>query len=187
MNKNRSTDAYVKFSGYNSIDKQSNNSNNKNIPSIVYPTQVPDDNNRFSDKPPQANPNISLDESENKNSNHRLFEIVSSKLHQLISDPNFQRNPKGPSKIFVKVYTSWCAPCRMITPKIEELSMNPKYSDILFLKIDGTMICDKLKKYINVSAVPVFFTFFGGKQFDDFVVGPDLKKIVERLEKLSSL
>jgi len=178
MNK-KNIDSYVKFSGYNSIDKQ----NNANYNDIPTPTQVPDpNNNRFSNPPPKL---LNQEESKQDLALHRVRDIESAKLHQLITDPNYHKNPRGPTRIFVKVSTEWCGPCKMIAPKIQHLSNNPKYSDILFVQINGEKICDKLKKYINISAVPVFFTFVEGKQYQDFIVGPDMKKIVLRLDELS--
>ena len=179
MNK-RNADSYVKFSGYNSLEKQNTNYNDSPTPS-----QVPDpNNNRFSNPPPQP---LNPDEGKQDGARHRVRDIESGKLHQLITDPNYHRNPKGPTKIFVKVHTEWCAPCKTIAPKIQQLSNDPKYGDILFVQINGEKICDKLKKYINVSAVPVFFTFVSGKPYQEFIVGPDLKKIAQRLDELSDI
>lgn len=174
MNK-RNVDSYVKFSGYNSLEKQNNYNE-------FQPSQVPDsNNNRFSNPPPQP-----LNQEE-ESKNHRVRSIESDKLYQLISDTNYHYNPKGPTKIFVKVYTPWCGPCKAIAPKIEQLSNDPKYSDILFVKINGEHITERLKKHINVSAVPIFFTFVSGKQYKEFIIGPDHKKIIERLEELSNM
>lgn len=185
MNK-RNVDSYVKFSGYNSLEKQNNNTNySSNYNDLPGPTQVPDPNNtRFSNPPPQP---LNPEESKQDLNRHRVREIESGKLHQLINDPNYHNNPRGPTRIFVKVYTDWCGPCKMIAPKIQQLSNDPKYSDILFVQINGEKICEKLKKHINVSAVPVFFTFVAGKQHQDFIVGPDLKKIVQRLDEMASM
>lgn len=179
MNK-RNVDSYVKFSGYNSLEKQNNNYNND----MSGPTHVPDpNNNRFSNPPPQP-----LNSEESKQGfNHRVREIESGKLYQLISDPSYHQNPRGPTRIFVKVYTDWCGPCKMVAPKIQQLSNDSKYSDVLFVQINGEKICDKLKKYINVSAVPVFFTFVGGRPHQDFIVGPDMKKIVQRLDEMANM
>jgi thioredoxin 1 len=202
MNK-RSVDSYVRFSAYNESDKQNNPTNYSSNYNDLPPSQVPDPtNNRFANPPPQP-----LDQEEYKQDprqgpqqghqqgpqqgpqgqRHRVKEIESAKLHQLLSDPTYHNNQRGPTKIFAKVYTNWCGPCKMIAPKIQQLSLDHKHGDILFVQIDGEKICEKLKKYINVSAVPVFFTFVAGKQFGDFIVGPDHKKIIERLDEMSNL
>lgn len=175
----RSVDSYVRFSSYNSLEKQENPTNYSSNYNDL-PSQVPDPNNRFANPPPQP-----LDQQENgQQLKHRIREIESEKLFQLLSDPNYRYHKEGPTKIFVKVYTNWCGPCKTIAPKLEQLSANPKYSDILFLQVDGEKITQNLKKYINVSAVPIFFPFVAGQQFGDYVVGPDLKKIVEKLDEM---
>jgi thioredoxin 1 len=178
----RSVDSYARFSGYNSVEKQENPTNYSSNYNDL-PSQVPDPNNRFANPPPQA-----MDQDGNgQQVRHRVREIESEKLFQLLSDTNYRFNSKGPTKIFVKVYTNWCGPCKAISPKIEQLSMNPKYSDILFVQIDGEKITENLKKYINVSAVPIFFAFVAGKQFGEYIVGPDLKKINEKLDEMSNI
>lgn len=184
MNK-RSVDSYVRFSGYNSLEKQSNQTNYSSNYNDLPPSQVPDpNNNRFTNPPPQP---LDQDDSKSGSSHHRVRNIESDKLYQLINDANFHNNPRGPTKIFVKVYTDWCGPCKTIAPKIEQLSNDPKYGEILFVQLNGEKITENLKRYINVSAVPVFFTFVGGKQFKDFIVGPDHKKIIQRLDEMSNI
>jgi len=190
----RSVDSYVRFAAYNESDKQNNPTSYSSNYNDVPTSQVPDPtNNRFANPPPQP-----LDQDESKQGpqqgpqqgqgqRHRVKEIESAKLHQLLSDPTYHNNQRGPTKIFVKVYTNWCGPCKMIAPKIQQLSLDQRYGEILFVQIDGEKICEKLKKYINVSAVPVFFTFVAGKQFGEFIVGPDHKKIIERLDEMTNL
>ena len=176
----RSVDSYAKFSGYNSNDKQNNQTNYSSNYADLPPSQMPDPNNRFANTPqPLPTDDVQL--------KHNVREIDSDKLFQLLSDPNYHFNKRGPTKVFVKVYTDWCGPCKTISPKIEELSVNPMYQDIIFLKINGERIDENLKKFINISAVPIFFAFVSGKQFGDFVVGPDMKKIVEKLDELSKI
>jgi len=118
---------------------------------------------------------------------HRVREIESEKLFHLLTNRNYHITPQNkPMKIFVKVYTDWCKPCRQIAPRINELSMNPEFSDILFVKINGEQICDKLAQVIKVSAVPVFFGFVGGKKID-FIPGPDYEKIVGLCKYMASM
>ena len=107
MNK-RSVDSYVRFSGYNSLEKQTNQTNYSSNYNDLPPSQVPDpNNNRFANPPPQP-----LNPDDDSKSHHRVRHIESDKLHQLINDPNFRQNPRGPTKILVKVYTDWCGPCK---------------------------------------------------------------------------
>ncbi len=184
MSNKRSVDSYVRFSGYNSVEKQNNTSNySSNYNDLPPPSQVPDPNNRFANAPPQP-----LNPDENReNRKHNVRDIESAKLFQLLTNPSYKFNPRGPTKVLVKVHTHWCGPCKAIAPKIEELSNNPRYSDVLFVQLDGEKICENLKKLINVSAVPVFFGYVGGQQLGDYVVGPDLKGVVNKLEEMVNI
>jgi thioredoxin 1 len=176
----RSVDSYAKFSGYNSNEKQNNQTNYSSNYADLPPSQMPDPNNRFANVPqPLPKEEIAM--------KHNVREIDSDKLFQLLSDPNFHFNTRGPTKVFVKVYTEWCGPCKTIAPKIEELSVNPLYQDIMFLQLNGERIGENLKKFINISAVPIFFGFVSGRQLGDYVVGPDMKKIVEKLDEMSKV
>jgi thioredoxin 1 len=172
----RSVDSYAKFSGYNSNEKQNNQTNYSSNYADLPPSHMPDPNNRFANTPQpfptEAGPK------------HNVHEIDSDKLFQLLSDQNYHFNKRGPTKVFVKVYTDWCGPCKTIAPKIEELSVNPMYQDIMFLQLNGERIGDNLKKLINISAVPIFFPFVSGRQLGEYVVGPDMKKIVEKLDEM---
>ena len=90
-------------------------------------------------------------------------------------------------KILVKVHTDWCGPCKKVAPKIQEMSNDPAYSNILFVGLDGDKILDHpLKKFINISAVPVFFGFVGGRQVD-MIVGPDVAKIQKLCDGMASM
>jgi thioredoxin 1 len=177
----RSVDSYAKFSGYNSNEKQFNQTNYSSNYADLPPSQMPDPNNRFANAPPQPLPTSDVP------IKHNVREIESNKLFQLLSDPNYHFNTRGPTKVFVKVYTDWCGPCKSIAPKIEELSVNPAYQDIMFVQLNGERIEENLKKFINVSAVPIFFGFVAGRQLGDYVVGPDMKKIVEKLDEMSQI
>ena len=166
---NKKADAYVKFSAYNGQEKTPNtsgySSNYKDMP-----------------KPEMDNPQKEF------NQPHRVKEIDCDGLYTLLTNPSYQVSPDGkPMKILVKVHTDWCGPCKKVAPKIEELSVNPNYSDILFVGLNGDKILDHpLKKYINISAVPVFFGFVGGKKVD-MIIGPDVSKIQNMCQGMANM
>jgi thioredoxin 1 len=199
----RSVDMYVKFSKYNGGNVNANGSIQENSVNSD-PNVIPND--RFNNAPPpllqelqpqqmqqqqphqsqqmqqqmqQQQPYQPQQQQPHQPQQHRVKELDSEKLFNLLSNQNYHYSERGPMKIMVKVYTDWCGPCKAIAPKIKELSMNPNYNDILFVSINGEKISENLKRYINVSSVPVFFGFVAGKQFGDYIVGPDLKKIVQ--------
>lgn len=173
----KKADAYVRFSSYNGQEKTPNTSgystNYQDTPR--QPAAPPQNAPRPNGPPPQA-------------SGSRVKEINCDGLYSLLTKESYQFGPDGkPMKILVKVHTDWCGPCKKVAPKIEELSNDPAYSNILFVGLNGDTIQDHpLKKYINVSAVPVFFGFVGGKQVD-MIVGPDVIKIQKLCDGMSNM
>lgn len=162
----RSVESYVKFSKYNGAADSS-------------PMAMGD---RFQNAPPPSQ------QPEPQDTNHRVHKLESGRLFELLSNPSYHfTRDNTPSKILVKVYTDWCGPCKTIAPRIKELSNMDEHMDILFVEVDGEKICENLAKYINVSSVPIFFGFVSGKQFGDFIVGPDFPKIKKLCEAMSSI
>jgi len=188
MSKQRNVDVYVKFSKYNTGNVNSNGSlqENKEEPSAQMQIEPQSNSNnninndRFNNGPP---PQMQ----QQPQQPHRVIEFDSEKLYNLLSNQSYHYNERGPTKILVKVYTDWCGPCKSVAPKVKELSMNPNYNDILFVSLNGEKISERLKKYINVSAVPVFFGFVAGKQYGDYIVGPDMKKVTQLCNSMSQI
>lgn len=205
MSSRNHSDAYAKFSGYIGQPAKSNNGSYKTYDQLDNKPQ-PQQNiaanvDRFANAPPpkqgmQSAPqppipqkSIPQFQQQPQEQSHRVKTFDHSKLHELLVNPNYHKAKNGqPVKIFVKVSTEWCGPCKKIAPHIQQLSLDPKYSDILFVEVDGdSLMGTPLSKIINVSAVPVFFGFVSGKQLGDFVAGADLKGVVGLCDRLASL
>lgn len=117
----------------------------------------------------------------------RVIEMTSDQLLELLSNPRHHYTREGqPTKIFVKVFTDWCTPCKTIKGSIDQLSMMPEHQDVLFVAVRGDAIEPSLAKYIKVGAVPVFFGFCAGRQVG-LVPGADLPAIQEMLAALVSI
>ena len=180
----KKSDAYVRFSAYNGQEKTQNttgySTNYQDTPrQPSAPPQGPSQQGPPQQGPPQQG---------GPQQRGRVKEINCDGLYALLTKENYQLGPDGnPMKILVKVHTDWCGPCKKVAPKIEELSNDPAYSNILFVGLDGDKILDHpLKKYINISAVPVFFGFVGGKQVD-MIVGPDVAKIQKLCDGMANM
>ena len=63
---------------------------------------------------------------------------------------------------FVDFYTSWCGPCKMLSPIIEELDENGSFGDIKVLKIDAEEVPDVSREY-RIQAVPTLMLFKNGE------------------------
>jgi len=199
MSKNRS-DSYVRFGSYNQNEKIQQEAPHDGRFANAPPPQdnrfanAPPQDNRFANAPPPQDgrfanvppPQAQDARPANAPLKHRVREIESIKLYELLSSPAYHfTSQKKPSKIFVKVYTDWCAPCKKIEPFIQALSVHPSNNDILFVQINGEKICEKLSKIIKVGAVPVFFGFIKGVQAGDFVAGADEAQIKELCSRLA--
>lgn len=85
---------------------------------------------------------------------------------------------KEDTTVFVDFTAVWCGPCKMMAPVFEKLSgENP---DCIFLKVDVDD-CDDIAQAENVSAMPTFKAYRGGKKLGE-VVGANPNKLKEMVE-----
>jgi thiol-disulfide isomerase/thioredoxin len=96
-----------------------------------------------------------------------------------------------PMRIFLKLYTDWCGPCKKIGPILDEISLSPDMKDIIFMKFDADLIIQgqdqyskELSKLLKVGAVPAMFGFIDGKIVGN-VMGADINEITGLLNKLA--
>lgn len=76
---------------------------------------------------------------------------------------------------------TWCGPCRMIGPIFEELSENPEYGAIAFVKVDVDAL-DKVAQTCGIAAMPTFQVWRNGAKMGE-VVGASKDKLVELIKK----
>jgi len=109
---------------------------------------------------------------------------------------HFQTNFKSkginppPMRLFLKLYTEWCGPCKAISPILDEISLSSDTREILFMKFDADLIIKnqdplskQLVKYLNIGAVPAFYGFIDGKLVGS-VMGAERSEIDQLLQKL---
>jgi len=95
-----------------------------------------------------------------------------------------------PMRLFLKLYTEWCTPCKKIAPVLDEISLSEQTKDIIFMKFDADLIIksqEPLAKHLvstlKVGAVPAFYGFVDGQLVGN-VMGADRKEIDQLLQKL---
>ncbi|KAJ3099414.1 hypothetical protein HDU97_003204 [Phlyctochytrium planicorne] len=81
--------------------------------------------------------------------------------------------------VVVDFYATWCGPCRVIAPKVEEFSQ--KYTDAVFLKVDVDEVPD-VAESAGIRAMPTFQIFKDGKKIAE-VVGADPVKLNAAIAK----
>jgi len=85
----------------------------------------------------------------------------------------------GSKLVVVDFFAEWCGPCKMIAPKIEELSSQK--SDVVFVKVDVDENEEAAAQY-NISAMPTFI-FIKNKEKIDEMMGANYEKLKEMVEK----
>lgn len=81
--------------------------------------------------------------------------------------------------IIIDMYATWCGPCKMIAPKIEQLSN--KYLNAIFVKVNVDE-AEEISNHFNISSMPTFI-FIKNYEEVDRVIGANIQKIEEVLKK----
>jgi len=74
----------------------------------------------------------------------------------------------GDKPVLVDFWATWCGPCRMLAPVIEELA--GEHPEVQFAKLDVDQVPDVAMRF-GVSAIPTVVLFKAGKEVQRFVGG----------------
>eukprot|EP00735_Rhodelphis_limneticus_P004329 TRINITY_DN15905_c0_g1::TRINITY_DN15905_c0_g1_i1::g.22537::m.22537 TRINITY_DN15905_c0_g1::TRINITY_DN15905_c0_g1_i1::g.22537 ORF type:complete len:188 (-),score=23.02,sp/O97508/THIO_HORSE/46.53/2e-26,Thioredoxin/PF00085.15/3.1e-27,Thioredoxin_8/PF13905.1/1.7e-06,Thioredoxin_2/PF13098.1/3.6e+03,Thioredoxin_2/PF13098.1/1.8e-05,Thioredoxin_9/PF14595.1/4e-05,Thioredoxin_7/PF13899.1/0.00037,TraF/PF13728.1/0.0012,AhpC-TSA/PF00578.16/0.0022,Redoxin/PF08534.5/0.011,Glutaredoxin/PF00462.19/0.023,DUF836/PF len=110
----------------------------------------------------------------------RTFATAGSRVNVIEDKATFDNLTNSAKNNLVVAYftASWCGPCKMIAPAIDEFSKT--YSNVTFLKIDVDQN-DDLAASFNISAVPSFHFLKNGKSVD-VRMGADRKAIEQAIK-----
>ncbi|CAH1717615.1 unnamed protein product [Chironomus riparius] len=82
------------------------------------------------------------------------------------NDFNSQLEAAGDKLVVVDFFATWCGPCKMIAPKLEEFAS--KYSErIVVIKVDVDE-CEELAVKFNISSMPTFVFIKNSQKVDSF-------------------
>lgn len=81
--------------------------------------------------------------------------------------------------VVVDFFATWCGPCKLIAPKIEELAV--EFPDVVFLKVDVDE-CEDISAEYDISAMPTFVFIKAQKKVDAFS-GANADKVKEYIVK----
>ena len=111
-----------------------------------------------------------------------LYSILTTGLAQFQNNFKAKNMQPPPMRIFLKLHTEWCGPCKKIGPILDDISLSPDMKDIIFMKFDADLLkggdtySKDLSKLLKVGAVPAMFGFIDGKLVGN-VMGADLNEI----------
>lgn len=99
-----------------------------------------------------------------------------------ITADNFEKYKNGELPLVVDLWATWCGPCRMVSPIMEELS-NEYEGKIVVGKCDIEEN-DDIPMQFGVRNIPTVLFFKNGQLVDKFVGAAQKSKFQEKFDKL---
>lgn len=82
--------------------------------------------------------------------------------------------------VVIDYYGKWCPPCKIIAPKFALLQSN--YNNVKLYKFDVDNGLNEILNSNKITSMPTFIYYKKGIEIDR-IVGADLAKIIEKIEK----
>lgn len=104
-------------------------------------------------------------------------------MAEFINDQNFEAEVlKSDIPVLVDFYAEWCAPCKMMTPIINELAEEYK-GKIKMVKLDVDQNQQTAGQF-QVMSIPTLFIFKNGQVVEQMVGYQDKNALKERVDKV---
>jgi thioredoxin 1 len=100
-------------------------------------------------------------------------------VRHIKSAAEFQQLIASASLTVVDFFATWCGPCRMIAPKVEQFAN--QYNTVTFCKVDVDEL-DDVAARAGISAMPTFQFYKGGKKVDE-LLGADPNRLEALIKK----
>ena len=95
---------------------------------------------------------------------------------------NFETLKNGELPLVVDFWATWCGPCRMIAPIIEELAK--EYDGKINVGKCDVEECDDIAAEFGIRNIPTILFFKGGEIVDKMVGAASKSKIEEKFKAL---
>ncbi|KAF4573527.1 hypothetical protein EYR40_003384 [Pleurotus pulmonarius] len=80
----------------------------------------------------------------------------------------FQKIINSGEPVVIDFWATWCGPCRMISPILEQLSDSPDVSKVQFYKVDVDE-AEEISQNQQIKAMPTFRLYKDGKVVKELV------------------
>lgn len=84
-------------------------------------------------------------------------------------------------KVLVDFYATWCGPCKMLSPVLEEISDDR--SDVKIIKVDVDE-CEDIARQLGIMSIPTMIVFKDGKIMDKKIGFSQKEEITSWLEQI---
>ena len=190
---------YVQFNSYNKMEQPKPEPvREKFQPLQQQPSHQPHPNQQQPSH--QPHPNQQQQQPQHQQPPQSRFKLVESSahLHEVLTNGvnNFRASFQAkntqppPFKIFLKLYTDWCGPCKNIAPVLDEISMYEQHRDVIFLMFNADLMIKgqdpyskELVSMLKIGAVPAFFAVVDGRITGN-VMGANVDEIKGLLNSL---
>lgn len=99
-----------------------------------------------------------------------------------ITTSNFESLKNGELPLVVDFWATWCGPCRMIAPIIEELAK--EYDGKINVGKCDVEECDDIASEYGIRNIPTILFFKGGEVVDKMVGAASKSKIEDKFKAL---
>ena len=99
-----------------------------------------------------------------------------------ITSSNFETLKNGELPLVVDFWATWCGPCRMVAPIIEELAK--EYDGKINVGKCDVEECDDIAAEFGIRNIPTILFFKGGEIVDKMVGAASKSKIEEKFKAL---
>ncbi len=118
-----------------------------------------------------------LGEEESSETNTQKNDNGSVEIIEIKNMSEFEKEVLNEEKtVFIDFYATWCKPCKIMTPTIEEIAK--EYTDIKFVKIDIDKNEELAIKY-NIMSIPTMIIMKNGEVKKTFVGITDKQNITK--------
>jgi thiol-disulfide isomerase/thioredoxin len=164
---------YAQFNSYNKIEQQQKPEPvrekfqpNQQQP---HPNQQQPSQQQPSQYPQHQQPSHPQSRFKLVESSAHLHEVLTNGVNNFRASFQAKNTQPPPFKIFLKLYTDWCGPCKNIAPILDEISMYEQHRDVIFLMFNADLMIKGQDAYskalvsmLKIGAVPAFFAIVDG-------------------------